>query len=112
MAYLDEGALPRQIGGRRVMANQLRHLVSMAERSTIERRVIPFSAGGVLGASAIRAFPASARRCRALPSVHCGRDGTGSRAIGAPARVVLSDRGSPATRRPFGPVAWVRRARR
>ncbi|EME60373.1 helix-turn-helix domain-containing protein [Amycolatopsis decaplanina] len=45
VAYVDEGALRRQVGGPRVMANQLRHLVSMAERPTVELRVIPFAAG-------------------------------------------------------------------
>jgi len=45
VAYIDEGALRRQVGGPRVMANQLQHLVAMAERPTVELRVIPFSAG-------------------------------------------------------------------
>ncbi|WP_255431233.1 DUF5753 domain-containing protein [Amycolatopsis sp. WAC 01376] len=45
VAYIDEGALCRQVGGPRVMANQLRHLVSLTERPAIELRVIPFAAG-------------------------------------------------------------------
>ncbi|OXM43325.1 DUF5753 domain-containing protein [Amycolatopsis alba] len=45
VAYIDEGALHRQVGGSRVMANQLRHLVSMAERPNVQVRVIPFAAG-------------------------------------------------------------------
>ncbi|RSM71015.1 transcriptional regulator [Amycolatopsis sp. WAC 01375] len=45
VAYIDEGALRRQVGGPQVMANQLRHLVSLAERPTVELRVIPFTAG-------------------------------------------------------------------
>lgn len=64
VAYLDEGALRRQIGGRRVMANQLRHLVSIAGRPTIELRVIPFSAGGRPGAHVLLEF------CDARPVVY------------------------------------------
>lgn len=45
VAYIDEAALRRQIGGPPVMAQQLRHLVTMAERPTVELRVIPFAAG-------------------------------------------------------------------
>ncbi|MFI0800425.1 Helix-turn-helix domain-containing protein [Amycolatopsis lurida] len=49
VAYIDEGALHRQVGGPRVMANQLRHLISMAERPNVELRVIPFAAGAHAG---------------------------------------------------------------
>ncbi|MFD6066588.1 helix-turn-helix domain-containing protein [Amycolatopsis lurida] len=49
VAYVDEAALHRQVGGPRVMANQLRHLLSMAERPTVELRVIPFTAGAHAG---------------------------------------------------------------
>ncbi|MEV6905631.1 helix-turn-helix transcriptional regulator [Amycolatopsis sp. NPDC051071] len=45
VAYIDEGALHRQIGGPRVLGNQLRHLVSMAGRPAVDLRVVPFSAG-------------------------------------------------------------------
>ncbi|MFC3449772.1 helix-turn-helix domain-containing protein [Amycolatopsis speibonae] len=45
VAYIDEGALRRQVGGPRVMANQLRYLVTLAERPAVELRVIPFVAG-------------------------------------------------------------------
>ncbi|MEU3623394.1 helix-turn-helix domain-containing protein [Amycolatopsis coloradensis] len=51
IAYLDEGALRRQIGGVRIMANQLRHLVSMAQRPSVELRVFPFDVGGHPGMS-------------------------------------------------------------
>ncbi len=51
IAYLDEGALRRQIGGARIMANQLRHLVSMAQRPSVELRVFPFDVGGHPGMS-------------------------------------------------------------
>ncbi|MBB5854672.1 helix-turn-helix transcriptional regulator [Amycolatopsis umgeniensis] len=51
VAYLDEGALRRQIGGTRIMANQVRHLVSMAQRPSVELRVFPFEAGGHPGMS-------------------------------------------------------------
>lgn len=57
VTYLDEGALRRQIGGARVMANQLRQLVSMARRPTVELRVIPFDAGGHLSAYVLLDFP-------------------------------------------------------
>ncbi|RSN59384.1 transcriptional regulator [Amycolatopsis sp. WAC 04182] len=49
VAYIDEAALHRQVGGPLVMANQLRHRVSMAERPTVELRVIPFAAGAHAG---------------------------------------------------------------
>ncbi|WP_340684856.1 helix-turn-helix transcriptional regulator [Amycolatopsis coloradensis] len=49
VAYIDEAALRRQVGGPRVMANQLRHLITMAERPTVELRVIPFAAGAHAG---------------------------------------------------------------
>lgn len=45
VAFIDEAALRRRIGGARIMADQLRHLVTMA-RSTAELRVIPFDVGG------------------------------------------------------------------
>ncbi|MFJ8910268.1 helix-turn-helix domain-containing protein [Amycolatopsis sp. NPDC102389] len=45
VAYVDEGVLRRQVGGPGVMTNQLRHLIAMAERPTVELRVIPFAAG-------------------------------------------------------------------
>ncbi|GAB2682076.1 helix-turn-helix transcriptional regulator [Saccharopolyspora gloriosae] len=54
-AVLSEGALKQQVGGREVMAGQLRHLAEMIEKcpDTLEVRVVPFSAGahGALGAS-------------------------------------------------------------
>ncbi len=46
VAYLDEGALHRQVGGSHVMANQLRHLVALARRPAVDLRVVPFTAGG------------------------------------------------------------------
>ncbi|ONF66384.1 helix-turn-helix domain-containing protein [Amycolatopsis keratiniphila] len=48
-AYLDEAVLRRQVGGPRVMANQLQHLIEVAERPTVELRVIPFAAGAYPG---------------------------------------------------------------
>lgn len=45
-AILDEAALRRQMGSRRIMADQLRHLCAYAERSNVELRVIPFDHGG------------------------------------------------------------------
>ncbi|MFI5562102.1 helix-turn-helix domain-containing protein [Amycolatopsis japonica] len=49
VAYIDEAVLRRQVGGPQVMTQQLRHLVSMAERPTVELRVIPFAAGAYPG---------------------------------------------------------------
>lgn len=45
-AILDEAALRRPQGGPRVMAEQLEHLLVMAQRPNIELRVIPFDHGG------------------------------------------------------------------
>lgn len=45
-AILDEAALRRPQGGPRVMAEQLDHLLAMAQRPYIELRVIPFDHGG------------------------------------------------------------------
>ncbi|GAA3361234.1 helix-turn-helix transcriptional regulator [Saccharopolyspora gregorii] len=54
-AVFSEGALKQQVGGRAVMAGQLRHLMTMIEShpETLDVRVVPFSAGahGALGAS-------------------------------------------------------------
>ncbi|WP_233594692.1 Scr1 family TA system antitoxin-like transcriptional regulator [Amycolatopsis sp. WAC 04169] len=49
VAYIDEAVLRRQVGGPRAMTHQLRHLVSIAERPTVELRVIPFAAGAYPG---------------------------------------------------------------
>lgn len=49
VAFMDEAALRRRVGGMRVMADQLRHLLSMTERPTVELRVIPFDVGGHAG---------------------------------------------------------------
>ena len=46
VTYIDEAALHRVIGGPQVMADQLRHLVEMAERTLVDVRVIPFGVGG------------------------------------------------------------------
>ncbi|MEU6553010.1 helix-turn-helix transcriptional regulator [Streptomyces sp. NPDC046915] len=42
---LDEAALCREIGGRTVMAEALRHVAGLARRSRIIMQVLPFSAG-------------------------------------------------------------------
>ncbi|MGN9760800.1 helix-turn-helix domain-containing protein [Streptomyces sp. SD31] len=42
---LDEAALRREIGGRAVMAEALRHLAGLARRSRVLAQVLPFSAG-------------------------------------------------------------------
>lgn len=48
-AVLLECALRRVVGGRRVMAAQLRHLADMSTRPNITLRVLPYSAGIPLG---------------------------------------------------------------
>ncbi|MFF5445394.1 helix-turn-helix domain-containing protein [Streptomyces sp. NPDC012888] len=48
-AVLDEAVLRRQIGGPGVMAEQLRHLVEVAELPQVRLQVLPFSVGGHLG---------------------------------------------------------------
>ncbi|MFE0888661.1 Scr1 family TA system antitoxin-like transcriptional regulator [Streptomyces rochei] len=44
-ALLDEAVLHRWIGGRRVMAEQLRHLASLAQGGRIQVHVLPFTLG-------------------------------------------------------------------
>lgn len=41
VAAIDETVLHRQVGGPRVMAEQLRHLLDLAERPNVELRVMP-----------------------------------------------------------------------
>jgi transcriptional regulator with XRE-family HTH domain len=45
LAIVDEAALLKEIGGREVMAEQIRHLIEMAARPSITVQVIPNSAG-------------------------------------------------------------------
>ncbi len=45
LVILDEAVLCRTVGGPAVMGGQLRHLVSLAERPTVDLRVLPFRAG-------------------------------------------------------------------
>ncbi|MEV0906073.1 helix-turn-helix domain-containing protein [Streptomyces hokutonensis] len=42
---IDEAALRRQVGGREVMREQLRHLLALAERPHVTIQVLPFSKG-------------------------------------------------------------------
>ncbi|SDH31386.1 hypothetical protein SAMN05216377_12112 [Pseudonocardia oroxyli] len=42
---LDEAVLHRRIGGSVVMCDQLRHLLDLSQRSAVDLRVVPFSAG-------------------------------------------------------------------
>lgn len=44
-AIINEGALLQEVGGRAVLADQLRHLHEMAQRPTVEIYVVPFTAG-------------------------------------------------------------------
>jgi transcriptional regulator with XRE-family HTH domain len=57
---LDEAVLHRDIGGGKVMHDQLLHLAAMAERPGITIQVIPYAAGahsGLLGAFVLLEFP-------------------------------------------------------
>jgi hypothetical protein len=46
---LDEMVLRRVLGGHRVMARQLRHLIEAAERPNVTLRVVPFGVGAHTG---------------------------------------------------------------
>jgi transcriptional regulator with XRE-family HTH domain len=65
-AFIDEAALRRAMGGPRVMAEQLRHIVRMTRRPNVDARVIPFERGGHWGINpfVLLEFP------RANPIVH------------------------------------------
>jgi transcriptional regulator with XRE-family HTH domain len=49
LAFMDEAVLRRRMGGAQVMADQLQHLLEMAEQPNVELRMIPFDAGGHAG---------------------------------------------------------------
>lgn len=60
LAVIDESALYRQIGGREVMAEQLRSLLEAAERPNVDLRVIPMEMDwhpGLEGPFALMEFP-------------------------------------------------------
>ncbi|GIF20433.1 transcriptional regulator with XRE-family HTH domain [Actinoplanes tereljensis] len=62
-AIVDESVIRRPIGGRQVMAEQLRHLLAVSELPTVTLRVLPYDAGehALLGVSiAILEFPGGA----------------------------------------------------
>jgi transcriptional regulator with XRE-family HTH domain len=57
---VDEAALHRQVGGRAVMAGQLRHLLEVTGRPHVTFQVLPWAAGahpGMHGAFAVLDFP-------------------------------------------------------
>ncbi|MFF7551070.1 MULTISPECIES: Scr1 family TA system antitoxin-like transcriptional regulator [Streptomyces] len=57
---LDEGALRRPYGDRRVMRDQLQHLIEMSELPNVRLQIMPFSFGGHSGESGaftILSFP-------------------------------------------------------
>ncbi|MFJ6698868.1 helix-turn-helix domain-containing protein [Streptomyces sp. NPDC091272] len=59
-AVLDEAVLRRAVGGERVMRDQARHLLEMAELPHVRLQVLPFAAGahtGLTGAFVIFSFP-------------------------------------------------------
>ncbi|WP_338762301.1 helix-turn-helix transcriptional regulator [Nocardia vulneris] len=45
-AVLDEAVLHRPIGGRDVLRNQIRHLVTMSDKRNVTIQVLPYRAGG------------------------------------------------------------------
>lgn len=45
-AVLDEAVLRREVGGRRVMREQLRHLARVAQLPHVRLQILPFSVGG------------------------------------------------------------------
>ncbi|MET9297410.1 helix-turn-helix transcriptional regulator [Streptomyces sp. NPDC003077] len=49
LCILTEGVLRQQVGGKRVMAEQLRHLVRVSRPPTTTIQVIPFEQGGYTG---------------------------------------------------------------
>lgn len=51
MFVIDEAAIRREVGGKKVMREQLLHLLTLTERPNIELQVIPFSAGAHAGGS-------------------------------------------------------------
>ncbi|WP_213456762.1 helix-turn-helix domain-containing protein [Rhizomonospora bruguierae] len=62
-AIVDEAVLHRQVGGPAVMADQLRHLLTMTEKPNLTFQVLPFPVGahpGMHGAFAVMDFPDSA----------------------------------------------------
>jgi transcriptional regulator with XRE-family HTH domain len=59
-AVLDEAALRRRVGGREVMAEQLRHLVRVGQLDHVRLHVLPFASGehiGLTGPFIIFSFP-------------------------------------------------------
>ncbi|AGM03122.1 Scr1 family TA system antitoxin-like transcriptional regulator [Amycolatopsis keratiniphila] len=70
--------LGRQVGGPRVMTNQLQHLIEVAERPTVELRVIPFAAGAYPGGDYVRLEFGPAR-----PLVYLKHRGPGCSCTGA-----------------------------
>lgn len=59
VALLDESVLRRPIGGAEVLAEQLRHLLTMAERPNVTVQIVPFDAAPLAewGAFLILTFP-------------------------------------------------------
>lgn len=60
---LDEAALCRQVGGPGVMAEQIAHLIEMAERPNIAVRILPFAKGAhvaLAGSFTLLRFPGPA----------------------------------------------------
>lgn len=61
-ALLDESILYRPVGGRAVMAEQMRHLIDVQEKNQVTLQILPFNAGahsGLNGSFDILEFPES-----------------------------------------------------
>ena len=60
LAVLDEAAIRRNVGGSRVMREQISHLASMASRRNVSIEIVPFNAGihpGLQGPFVVLEFP-------------------------------------------------------
>ncbi|WP_308310510.1 DUF5753 domain-containing protein [Streptomyces sp. CC210A] len=64
-ALLDEAVLRRQVGGPEVMAQQMRHMVELGQRSRVRMHVLPFG----VGAHALQEGMISLMRFAELPPV-------------------------------------------
>lgn len=92
---LNEGILCRPVGGRKVMAQQLHHLVSMGSRDNVTIRVMPFRAGlhhGVMsGPFAVLDFPVNSNGQASEPPTVYLDSFTGALFLDKPAEVTRYD---------------------
>lgn len=45
VGFIGEAALSQMVGSREIMADQLRHLIDMSQRSNVDIRVVPYNSG-------------------------------------------------------------------